>query len=265
MIRFHHVALCGVVGLLAAPMASADLVQVEVSIENLAPTNGNFLTPFWVGFHDGNFDTYNSGEAASVGLERLAEDGNNGPLSDMFNSSGFGSVDGTVGMAPLAPGDVASSIFTLDSDDPASRYFNYASMILPSNDAFVANGNPLVHEIFDAGGNLIGAEFFILGSEVLDAGTEVNDELPENTAFFGQMAPNTGVTEGGVIGAHPGFLGSAGNPGTPSILADPLFSRADFTLPGYPIARITVSLVPAPGAMALFGLAGFAGRRRRRG
>ena len=27
--------------------------RVVVSIENVAPANGTFQTPFWVGFHDG--------------------------------------------------------------------------------------------------------------------------------------------------------------------------------------------------------------------
>lgn len=32
--------------------------QVIVNIENLAPQQGTFLTPVWVGFHNGNFDIY---------------------------------------------------------------------------------------------------------------------------------------------------------------------------------------------------------------
>ena len=137
-------------------------------------------------------------------------------------------------------------------------------MVLPSNDAFVANGNAIEHAIFDADGNFVGAEFVILGSAVLDAGTEVNDELPENTAFLGQMAPDTGVVEGGVIGAHPGFIGSPGVPGTPSILGDPMFANADFTQSGYEIARITIAAVPAPASLSVLALVGLVGRRRRR-
>ena len=54
--------------------------QVTISIENLAPANGTQLTPVWVGFHDGQFDTFDSGSPASPGLEQLAEDGDNGGL-----------------------------------------------------------------------------------------------------------------------------------------------------------------------------------------
>lgn len=45
----------------------------------------------------------------------------------------------------------------------------------------------------------------LAGSDVLDAGTEVNDELPENVAFLEQSSPNTGVDENGVVEIHPGF------------------------------------------------------------
>jgi uncharacterized protein (TIGR03382 family) len=98
---------------------------------------------------------------------------------------------------------------------------------------------------------------------VWDAGTEVNDEIPENTAFLGQMMPDTGVDENGVIGLHAGFQGSQALGGAlGNILSSPQFAGGDFTIPGYPIARITI--VPTPGALALLGFAGLVGRRRRR-
>ena len=227
-------------------------VEVNVTIENLAPENGTNLTPFWVGFHDGGFDSYDGGSPVTIGLERLAEDGNAAVLSEEFLDSGFGLVDGTVGGGPIAPGDMAMMSFTVDSNDETSRYFSYASMILPSNDAFVANGNPTIHEVFDEEGNFVGAEFLILGSEVNDAGTEENDELPENTAFFGQMMPDTGVDEMGVVTPHPGFNAV----GTGGILDDPMFANADFTAEGYQIARVTVSLdtIPIDDLVALTGI-----------
>jgi hypothetical protein len=239
-------------------------VEVQVRIENLSPANGTFLTPFWVGFHNGGFDLYDSGVAASPALERLAEDGDTGPLSTAFLASGAGTVDGTIATTaappPFAPGEVATMNFTLDAGSPMSRYLGYASMIIPSNDAFIANGNPLAHEIFDAGGNFLGADFVVLGSMALDAGTEVNDELPANTAFFGQAAPDTGVAQNGVVAAHPGLLpvGSGG------ILADPMFAGADFTAQGYQLARITVTQVPEPpsGLLVLVAAVAFAWRRR---
>ena len=66
--------------------------EVQVTIENLAPADGNFLTPAWVGFHDGTFDVYDLGAPASAALERLAEDGNTEPLSDGFHGTALGAV-----------------------------------------------------------------------------------------------------------------------------------------------------------------------------
>jgi len=209
--------------------------KLSVSIENRAPQSGTNITPVWVGFHNGGFDTYDRGAASSPGLERLAEDGNNGIISQEFQDSGFGDVDGTVGSAPVAPGTTVREEFTVDASQ--GRYFNYASMVLPSNDTFVANGNPLAIEIFDEDGNFIGAEFTVTGSQVLDAGTEVNDEIPANTAFFGQMEPDTGVEQNGTVQLATGFkpVGSGG------ILDAPRFANADYTAPGYEVARIRIA------------------------
>ena len=248
------------IGAAVAP-AQAGTTTLRVRVENLAPQNGTFITPVWVGFHTGMFDIYDLGAAASSALERIAEDGDTLPLSSDFSASGFGSSQGVVsnGM-PMAPGEVALMNFVLDNNNPSARYFSYASMVVPSNDAFIANGNPMAHEIFDAGGNFIGADFIVLGSSVLDAGTEVNDEVPMNTAFFGQTTPDTGDDENGVVHAHPGFM----PPGSGGILDDPMFAGADFTAPGYQIARISITQAPAPGAAILFGAAGMFGHRCRR-
>ena len=131
--------------------------------------------------------------------------------------------------------------FLLDSSDPRARYFSYASMLIPSNDAFIANGSPLAHPVFDASGEFVAESFFVLGSEVNDAGTEVNDEIPMNTAFFGQMMPNVGVTESVRISAHPGF-----NPvGSGGILDDFRFSDAQFVESGFPLVRFRFRAAPA--------------------
>ena len=208
---------------------------VTVSIENLAPENGTNLTPLWVGFHNGLFDTYNRGEAATPGLESLAEDGSATLLGQEFDDSGYGSEEGVVGSAPIAPDSIVSQTFDLDPTDIESAYFSYASMILPSNDFFVSNGNPLAHRIFDRDGNFVGADFFIVGSQVLDAGTEVNDELETSTAFFGQSAPDTGTPENGVVTAATGFIPNG------RILSAEQFAAADFTAEGYQVARVRVT------------------------
>ena len=100
-------------GLLAAGLAAiCQGVPIRVTIANLAPANGTFLTPVWVGFHNGTFDLYDSGAAASAALERVAEDGDTGALTTAFSSFGAGTIQGTLGGGPIAPG--ASVTFTFD-------------------------------------------------------------------------------------------------------------------------------------------------------
>ncbi|MGK0190316.1 MAG: hypothetical protein ACI9R3_006139 [Verrucomicrobiales bacterium] len=214
-----------------------DPVEIVVSFTNNAPENGTFLTPPWVAFHDGSFDSYDAGVASSPALERIAEDGNPGPISELFFSSRAGS-DGVLNaIGPVAPGATVRKTFTVDANSALSRYFSYASMVIPSNDAYVGNGNPVVHQLFSGSGELLPLQFDILGSAVNDAGTEVNDELPANTAFFGQSAPDSGMVENGVNTGHPGFR----EKGTAGILDDAMFASGDFTAEGYSIAQVTVS------------------------
>lgn len=233
---------------------------LKVTIENIGPEEGIFFSRTWVGFHDGNFDIFNDGEAAPEFLERLAEDAIIEPtgsfqntLSTAFMDSGaVGTEDTIFGLtgpfSDFFPGDSVSSTFELD-DPTTSRYFSYAAMILPSNDAFFGNENPFAVEIFDEEGNFLGADFTITGAQIGDAGTEVNDEVPENTAALAQAAPNTGVDENGVVAPHPGFI-----PGGNILTA---FPNGDFTQPGYQLARIKIEKVPEPATSAgLFALAG---------
>lgn len=269
------------IGSTVALTSSALAATLRVTIDNLAPTNGTFLTPVWVGFHDGLFDIYDRDVSLDLfpGTEALVEDGNTAPLSERFANTSSG-VDGTIAgpaapaRPPLAPGE--STSFTFDVDPNSDQYFSYASMVIPSNDFFIANGNPLAHQIFDAAGNFIATDFIVTGAQVLDGGTEENDESTTNTAFFGQAAPNTGVDENGVVTLANGFIPDGpilsalnGGPGFN-------FTGADFTETGYEVARFRVELVddgasvPEPGTilglLTLGGsMAAFSRRRMQAG
>ncbi|MEM1402748.1 MAG: spondin domain-containing protein [Pseudomonadota bacterium] len=206
------------------------LPTVIVTVENAQQSRGVFLTPPWLAIHDGSFDTYDGGEPASVPLggveiEALAEDGNNGPLSETFRSllPDAPEVTALAGPGgPLAPGDSASIAFYVDPS--LDRYFSYASMIIPSNDFFIANGNPRAHLLFNEGGGFVGQDFTVGGAASNDAGTEVNDEFALNVAFLGQAGPNTGESENGVVTTPaPGFA----DPGTLTF-PDGVLSHAAF-------------------------------------
>ena len=206
-----------------------------VTVENAQAPRGTFLTPPWLAVHDGTFDSYDGGQPASVPLggneiEALAEDGNNGPITDTFDrlQPGAPQVSALPGPSgPLAPGDSAS--IALPVDPSVHRYFSYASMIIPSNDFFIANGNPLAHQVFDDNGVFVGDDFIVSGDETNDAGTEVNDEIASNVAFLAQAAPDTGVSEANPVATPaPGFAA----PGTLTfpngVLNHPVFGLGDF-------------------------------------
>lgn len=266
-------------GVAVSTVAAA--VPVTITVENLSPEDGLFMTPFWVGLHDGSFDVYDRDQPATQALERLAEDGNTDPISTLFKAvTGDRGIDGTIlspggfsGAPVLDPGESASIRFEVDA--LLQRYFSYASMIIPSNDAFIANGNQTAHELFDSAGVYQGPiQFAILGGDVLDAGTEENDE--RNAAFFDQLTPDAGTpTIGGVVTTHPGFIGSVGSAETEisrllgaQTAAGTLLdsTSGDFTRERTVLARITVRAVPEPSAAALFGvcLAGWLLRTNRK-
>ncbi len=240
----------------AAPLRAQEQdVKVVVKVESLVPENGVYFSPVWVGFHDGSYDLFDLGSLASLAVERIAEDGNNVNLTaDLDAATGGTGVTGVItspggfDKLPLFdPGETSMAEFTLNPE--YNRYFTYAAMVVPSNDAFIGNHNPWAVELFDAAGNFTGKKIItVLGSQVWDAGTELNTEM--DAAFINQTAPNTGVTTMSPVLPHPGYLGSYGNPGgTPIILggmnaagkiSDP--AGADFTLPNAVVARITIEL-----------------------
>ena len=217
--------------------------QIEVTLTNLSPDDGSLLTPIFVATQDGVYDFFDVGSAASENLERLAEDGDVGPrIAAAIASGGVGEAQATSG-GPVAPGESRTLTFFADPSNPLTRYLSYASMVIPSNDAFIANDSPLELDLFDDGGNLIrrvgDSAYIVAGNEIWDAGTEVNDEVPENTAALAQVAPDTGVDENGVVTAHPGFQGSEGLGGP---IGNILTARpgSDFTVPGFNILSIEV-------------------------
>lgn len=238
---------------------------IVVTVENLLGEGGTFLTPVWFGFHDGSsFDLFDVGAPASTGLERLAEDGVVAPISAEFVAqAGENGIDSTVfgpgGVpGPIDPGETASAVLNVNPDLVGQGFFTWATMVIPSNDAFLAvPDDAFADPIFDADGNFLGPIVIERsGADVLDAGTEVNNEI--GAAFLDQTALDEGTPEGGTVQPHPGFNGSAGNPlGAPvNILSgaavtasgapiDP--SVADFTLDDDLLLRITITQLTSEG------------------
>ncbi|MEM1074139.1 MAG: spondin domain-containing protein [Pseudomonadota bacterium] len=226
------------------------MAELRITVRNTSETGGTFTTPFYFGFHDGNFDLFEAGEAASPGLEALAEDGTFGAIAGerlAVSPDSQGLVVAGAG-GPIATQEITSN--TISVDGSVNTQVSFGAMILPSNDAFVGTDDALA--LFDANGKFTGAQTVVFeGSDVYDAGTEVNTEL--DAAFINQMGPNTGEDENGVIELHPGFNGSAGNPdgegdqiilgGTNAFGAEIDEVAADFTLPGAQIAVVHINTV----------------------
>ncbi len=248
-------ALTTIISLPALAAAQSN-PSVVVTIENAQPSRGVFLTPVWMGIHDGSFDSYDGGQPASVPLggneiEALAEDGNNGPITATFESllPNAPQVQGLAGPAgPIAPGDRAARTFNVD---PAvDRYFSYASMIIPSNDFFIANGNPVAHELFDDSGNFVGQGFVVSGDETNDAGTEVNDEIASNVAFLNQGGPNIGNTENGVVVTPaPGFAAGGTLTYPNGVLNYPVFGNGDFNDANDALLKVSFRYVDLGGVV----------------
>jgi len=245
--RMRHGVL-GVALLALLASANASAVQITVSVDNLSGENGLYLTPLWVGFHDGSFDLFERGGFASQGLEDLAEEGDASGLNSggvdglVFGPAGFG------GAPILDPGETGT--LTLDLDPVANRFFTFASMIIPSNDAFIGNATTI--EIFDAAGNFLGLDLTVDGSQVYDAGTEANDGFGAAFSPIGGMATDTNelISLHSGLGPLLGTMNAAGDfVGTPGNN----FAEADFTQPDFEVANIRITAVPEPAALGLLG------------
>ncbi len=216
---------------------------IRVTVTNL--TSNSVISPVSSIFHNGSFDNFNLGQAASPEIERVAEDGNASVLNADANNSPFVAVAGSVGTGPITAGMTFSQIFTVNSSQ--GRYFNFAAMFVPSNDAFIGNDDPIEYEIFDINGNFISQIIEVPTSEIWDAGTEENDESIANAAIPGQPFTNdSGTPQNGVVTVHPGYIPN-GN-----------FEQLGFISPtnlSSPVVRIALEeITSVPEPTTIFGL-----------
>lgn len=177
-------------------------LDYDVTITNTSDTTAfpGVLSPAAWAVHDDTVMLFEIGTAASAGLEGLAEDGDAAGLeAELAGTAGVGT-SGVGGAGPLLPGD--SVTFTV-TPDATNRFLSLASMIVPSNDAFVA---------FDAGGiALLTAAGAQRTNEAIaadiagqlaawDAGTENNQAGGAGADMAPTGMANTGPSEGtGVV------------------------------------------------------------------
>jgi len=189
-------------------------VKYEISFQNI--THTMVLTPPIFSLSRNQIDVFQLGQPASLSLEMLAEGGATDALRDDFEAAGVQDLI-QMGM-PVLPGETAAA--TLEGDK-TSR-LNLASMLLPTNDGFVALNGPRVY-------SHSGTAVFML--RAYDAGTEMNDELC--ASIPGPQCGGTGFVEGGGEGFVAPHRGTHGG----GDLSPMMYSW------GEPVAIVTVRVV----------------------
>ena len=232
-------------GIFSIPVTSQAATMIRVEFEAVGPVA---FAPALVAAHDGSFDFFDTGSAASSNLEALAELGDvsgvQGDLPGLANSVVLTGGGGP----PIPAGTTSSSILSVDD---GNGFLTVASMLLPSSDYFIGNnvGNSLdISSLLNAAN---GTSLTFNFDRVYDAGTEVNDFLTSpGGPLVGAPAGTAtdGVDQNGMITfvntADP-FSGFA-NAGT--------FDTSSIDFVGGNVATVRLTVVPEPSSSALLGL-----------
>ncbi|MFO0834613.1 MAG: spondin domain-containing protein [Phycisphaerales bacterium] len=260
--RFHVASALLVAGISGAVHAGP--VQLRVTVQSMVPQTSVAFAPLRFGVGNGTFDAFSENQgvflfgqssAATAPIARIAEAGSGANWFPAFTSVDPNAALGSVGASPLLPGQTASTI--VEVDPSIHRYFTFATMVVPSNDQFIGNDDPMEYKLFDANGKLKLTSISQFGNSVWDAGTETTDAA--NAAFLqgsnaaGRIDENGVVTRGlANINAFNGLTTAAG------YTFDRAFAGGD------EIYRISFEIVPAPSTTAMLGLCGLVMGRRRR-
>lgn len=183
-----------------------DVVVENVSTDDTLETmDGGVAVPLSPGVyavHSGMAHLFTPGEAASDGLEALAEDGMPGDLAEevadadgVLDSGAFTTPTGSDEHAPLRPGDTYE--FSVEAGADADSALSLATMFVQSNDLFYAP-EPGGVSLFEDGEPVEGE--VTSSVRLWDAGTEKNqppgegdDQAPR------QSEPDMGPDEMGSV------------------------------------------------------------------
>jgi hypothetical protein len=151
---------------------------------------------------------------------------------------------GGFGPGIFVPASEGSVVLSLDPVN--HRYFSFLSMMVPSNDAFIGNDSPTSIELFNAGGSFVASDFTLVGSNIWDAGTEVNG-LTGALYVVGQDGMLSPAENGMVHAADLDtifdfYVGQNTPPGT-------VFNSVPSA--STPIAAFSFSIVPEPATWLL--------------
>ncbi len=258
---------------LAAPVSATTL---RITVTNTQGDTGFALAPVYSAFHDGSFDSVTVGETVTAGVETLAELGNPAAVRAERIAALPNSAGAAVSAGALLGGATQSTEVEI-TDFENQRFFSFLSMILPSNDLFIANDDATAFNLFNDDGSFIGTQTIAVnGLNVFDAGTEVNDASVTGGAAFvaGSAAPGGVNIESGSatagFAALEDFLGVETAPGfvlasgTGTGFFSDISNASQFSLATITIEEVAPVPLPAGGMLLLSGLAfgGFAARRK---
>lgn len=191
----------------------------QVTITNL--TNKINFTPILVASHRKPIELFNLGSAASPEMTRVAEGGDTGPLAALLHSNPD-VIDVQNSGALLGPGE---SVMVMLSARHGAKYISVASMMLPTNDGFIA------FESVRAPSKKKSNTYYSPG---YDSGTELNDEncdnIPGPTCGGDAFSAEDGE---GYVHIHRGIHGIKNIHGNVDLPADTYDWRN-------PVAKITI-------------------------
>jgi len=250
--RLRHSLKALAIALLTTTLANAQVDQIRVTVE----TTGNLgLAPVTASFSDGSNDIFTVGQAASAALEDLAETGS--PAG--FAPPQGGPVFGNNPAPPIfTPGGSNSAVFDVAA---GNNQFNFAAMILPSNDWFVGNSTDIDISSLLAGAP--GQELVFSFNTIYDAGTELEDfNFSPGNGIIGLTGgggdPNFGADQNGVVSV-------VANPDFSTFIGGENFDNSTIDFDNIVTVRLTaVSSVPEPATCSVLGFAGLGLLMRRR-
>lgn len=189
-------ALCAAALGGGAPVRPVDTHTYEITIENL--TKGQGFSPPVFFTHGGGMHLFEAGKKASLGICRIAEEGNNAPIMLMaLGMKKHGKVGAVETGLPIEPGKSGTCRIEVDESHPM---ISGAWMLGMTNDGFTG---------IDCLDTMAVGEMRSMTLKGWDAGTERNDE--RQTDMIALMGPNRNP-ENGVIRAHPGIKGNKDAP-----------------------------------------------------